>query len=242
MELTGIVAVVSGASSGVGLATLKALVQKGAYVVALARNEQNLIQAIESIHPDLKKNIITIATDVRNETSVKIAIDHAATQFGHIDILINAAGVSMSGKQLVQEIDLAEWNRIMETNLTGTFLMCREALLKMTERNSGYIINILSTAAFQVSGGNSIYAASKFGARALTEAMIAANRRSGIRVTSISPGAIDTNIWSHKLNPVSQESRDTMLKAESIADIVLFLVSQPPEVHIENITVTPWYR
>jgi len=162
--------------------------------------------------------------------------------YGKIDILLNAAGVSMREKQLVQEIDLAEWNRIMETNLTGTFLMCREALLRMSERNSGYIINILSTAAFQASGGDSIYSASKYGARALTEAMISANRHTGICVTSISPGAVDTNIWSHKTKPVSAEKKATMLKAEHIADIVLFLISRPPSVHIENITVTPWNR
>ncbi|TDF93792.1 SDR family oxidoreductase [Paenibacillus piri] len=242
MELKGTVAVVTGANSGIGLATMKALTEKGAYVAALARNEDKLKQAIDGLPSHVRPNVIGIAADVRDEASVRNAVDQAAARFGKIDILVNAAGVSMSGKQLVQDVDFAEWNRIMETNLNGTFLLCREALRLMTERNSGYIINILSTAAFQASGGNSIYAASKFGARALTEEMIASNRQSGIRVSSISPGAVDTNIWSFKKEPVSQESRDTMLKPENIADIVLFLVNQPAAVHIENITVTPWFR
>jgi len=186
--------------------------------------------------------MIGLTVDVRDEASVCRAIEQIEAKFGKIDILVNAAGVSMPEGQLVQEIELAEWNRIMETNLTGTFLMCKKVLSGMTRRNSGYIINILSTAAFHVSGGNSLYAASKFGARAVTEALIAANRRSGIRVSSVSPGAVDTNIWSHKTKPVSQESKDTMLKAENIADIILFLATRPSDVHIENITVTPWNR
>lgn len=242
MELTEQVALVTGASSGIGLAAVKALAGRGIKVISVARDEQRLDVSLESMAPRLRQHVTPVAADVRDEASVKKAVEQAISRFGKLDILINAAGVSMSGQQLIQEIDLAEWERIMETNLTGTFLMCREALLQMERRNSGYIINILSTAAFQASGGNSIYAASKFGARALTEAMIAANRRTGIRVSSISPGAVDTNIWSHKKEPVSQESKDTMLKADNIADIVLFLLSQPPNVHIENITVTPWFR
>jgi NAD(P)-dependent dehydrogenase (short-subunit alcohol dehydrogenase family) len=153
MELTGKVAVITGGSSGIGLAAVKTLAEQGAYVVSLARDEKNLIAAIDSVHPDFRQNVIGIPTDVRNEASVRYTIAQAVSEYGQIDILINAAGVSMRGKQLVQEIDLEEWNRIMETNLTGTFLMCREVLSQMTERNSGYIINILSTAAFQASGG-----------------------------------------------------------------------------------------
>ncbi|MFE5317613.1 SDR family oxidoreductase [Paenibacillus sp. NPDC056579] len=242
MDFTGKVAVVTGASSGIGLAAAKMLSKHGAYVISLARDEGNLRKSIDSIEADVRKNITGIATDVRDEASVKQAIEQTVSMYGQIDILINAAGVSMPGKQLLQEIELKQWQRIMETNLTGTFLMSREALLRMNERNSGYIINILSTAAFQAGGGDSIYSASKYGARALTESMISASRRSGVRVSSISPGAVDTNIWSHKLEPVSQESRDTMLKPGDIADIILFLLTRPRAVHIDNITVTSWDR
>jgi 3-oxoacyl-[acyl-carrier protein] reductase len=242
MKLSGKVAIVTGGSQGIGLATMRALAGEGAYVVSLARDGDNLRKAIESVHPDFRQNVTGIPTDVRNEEDVRNAVSETVSLYGKIDILINAAGVSMRERQSVQEIELAEWRRIIDTNLTGTFLMCREVLLRMAEKNSGYIINILSTAAFQASGGDSAYAASKFGARALTEAMIAANRKSGIRVTSISPGAVNTNIWNHKTRPVSQEQKEMMLKPEEIADIVLFLLTRPPAVHIENITVTSWKR
>ncbi|WP_282935978.1 SDR family oxidoreductase [Paenibacillus sp. RC67] len=242
MELTGKIAVVTGASSGIGLAAAKALYSQGASVVLLARDEQNLQNVIQSMDPDSMGRLTGIATDVRDEASVQNAIEQTISLYGQIDILINAAGVSLPDKQLVQDVDLNQWKRIMETNLTGTFLMSREALLRMNERNSGYIINILSTSAFQASGGDSIYAASKYGARALTESMISANRRSGIRISSISPGAVNTNIWSHKTKPVSQETKDTMLKPEDIGEMIVFLVTRPSYVHIENMTVTSWLR
>ncbi|ULL15952.1 SDR family NAD(P)-dependent oxidoreductase [Paenibacillus sp. H1-7] len=178
VDFTGKVAVVTGASSGIGLAAAKMLSEHGSYVISLARDEGNLRKSIDSIEADVRKNITGIATDVRDEASVKQAIEQTVSMYGQIDILINAAGVSMPGKQLLQEIELKQWQRIMETNLTGTFLVSREALLRMNERNSGYIINILSTAAFHAGSGDSIYSASKYGARALTESMISASRRS----------------------------------------------------------------
>jgi NADP-dependent 3-hydroxy acid dehydrogenase YdfG len=111
----------------------------------------------------------------------------------------------------------------------------------MRRSGSGYIINILSTAGLRSGAGNSPYSASKYGARALTEALIDETQGTGIRVTGISPGPVDTAIWGHKRFEVTGERRATMLKASDIADIVVFLLGQPDRVHIENIKVTPWF-
>ncbi|MDB5083975.1 MAG: hypothetical protein JWN30_861, partial [Bacilli bacterium] len=153
------VAIVTGASQGIGFAAMKALSNEGAKVIALSRNPEVLKQAIDELSAGHAGSITGIPIDVRNEAEVQQAIAQVLSTFGKIDILINSAGVSMRGKELVQEVDLEEWKRILDTNLTGTFLMSREVLPAMVERNSGYIINILSTAAYRSSAGDSIYAA-----------------------------------------------------------------------------------
>ncbi|NHN33998.1 SDR family oxidoreductase [Paenibacillus agricola] len=242
MELKDRIAVVTGGSQGIGFATVQALAKESVKVIALVRDLDVLNQSLDSLGAASKAQITGIRTDVRDENDVQQTFKQIITEFGHIDILVNCAGVSMSDKKRLEDSDTAEWKRIIDTNLTGTYLMCREALPLMISRNSGFIINILSTAAYKSSSGNSLYAASKFGVRALTEAMIEENRRSGIRISSISPGAVDTPIWNHKTNFVTPEDRATMLRPEDISSLVMYLLCLPMTVHIENMTVTPWLR
>jgi NADP-dependent 3-hydroxy acid dehydrogenase YdfG len=118
--------------------------------------------------------------------------------------------------------------------------MCRAVLPHLQEAGGGYILNVLSTAAFRAGEGASLYAASKFGARALTEALIEEYRHSGIRITSVSPGPVDTAIWDRKLTPPPPEQRAQMLRPSDIAEIFVWLLDRPSRLHIPNITVVPW--
>jgi NAD(P)-dependent dehydrogenase (short-subunit alcohol dehydrogenase family) len=240
--LQGRIALVTGGSSGIGLAIARGLARAGATAVIISRNREGLDRAIAATESAARGNLVPETADIRNPDEVRRAVAAVVGRFGRIDILVNAAGVSMAELQPLQEIEVDEWRRILSTNLDGTFLCCREVLPVMRRADSGYILNLLSTGAFRSLAGNSLYSASKFGVRALTESLIEENRRSGIRIASISPGAVDTDIWSHKKRAVDPEERATMLKADEIAAIALFLLTLPPNVHIPDITVTPWLR
>jgi NADP-dependent 3-hydroxy acid dehydrogenase YdfG len=224
------VALVTGGTSGIGLAAAQGLAGLGMRVAICGRSAAEAAEGFR-----------TYRCDVRDSGAAAEVIGRVIADWGGLDVLINSAGVSMPEPMSVDDIPDHLWDRILRTNLDGTFRFCREAMRVMRESGSGYIINILSTASLRSGGGNSPYSASKYGARALTEALINETQGTGIRVTGISPGAVDTAIWSHKRFAVTAERRAAMLRASDIADIVVFLLGQPERVHIENIKVTPWF-
>lgn len=240
MELQGKVALITGGSEGMGAALIHVLAEAGTHVVAVARNEQRLAEVIAAL-PDEQRELVTaFPADVQIEEQVQSVVAKALQLHGKIDILLNCAGVSQREPLRVEKISSEDWNRIINTNLYGTFLFCREVVPTMVSQNFGYIINILSTAAYRTNKENSAYSASKYGARALTEALIDENKGSGVRISSVSPGPVNTNIWSHKTRFVTDEERAAMLEVKDIVRIVMFLLTQPDYVHIDNITVTPW--
>ena len=157
-----------------------------------------------------------------------------------IDVLINAAGCSMHAPCSFKDITDEEYLRILKTNTDGLFYMTRAVLPYMEEQHGGFIVNILSTAAHLAQAGNGPYSASKYAANAFTETLIQEYRGTGIRISSISPGPVATQIWSHKTNPPSEEAKKRMLRPENIADIAAFIISSPSNVHIRDIEVTPW--
>lgn len=229
------VAIVTGGSLGIGLAAVRALAAKGIRVAALARDLGRLEQAVAGI-----EGAVAVAADVAAEADVARAIGQTVERFGRLDILINSAGVSMSGKDRLVDTTSEEWHRIVDINLTGTYLMCREALPHLQTSPDAYIINVQSTGAWRSNPGVSLYAASKFGVRALTEALIEEYRDSNVRISSVSPGPVATNIWSHKREPPSAELRTRMMPASDIADIFVWLLDRPRHLHIPDIIVTPW--
>ena len=228
----GMAAIVTGASSGIGLGIARALAGEGVTVAGLSRSPlpANALGA---------GNIWHIPCDVRSEEEVSRAVGAACERAGRLDVLVNAAGVSMPANMELEAVDFPLWKRIIDTNLTGLFLVTKAALPHL-KRGGGYVINILSTAAFRTTMGNSPYSASKQGARAVGEAAAAEGKEAGVRVASISPGPVNTNIWNHKSAPPSAQTRERMLSSEDIADIALFLLKAPAYLSIENITVTPF--
>lgn len=229
------VAIVTGGSLGIGLAVVQAFAAKGIRVVALARDLGRLEQAIAGVD-----GVVGIAADVSDEADVVRAIGETVERFGRLDILVNSAGVSMTGKDRLIDTHSDQWHRIVDINLTGTYLMCREALPHLKQSPEAYILNVQSTGAYRANAGVSLYAASKFGVRALTEALIEEYRDSNVRISSVSPGPVATNIWSHKREPPAAELRARMMPAADIADIFVWLIDRPRYLHIPDITVTPW--
>jgi NADP-dependent 3-hydroxy acid dehydrogenase YdfG len=235
----GSVAVVTGGSQGIGLATVIALANAGMTVVPLARDRARLDAVTEGLDPELRERVVGVTADVRDEQSVVAALAEVSDRFGGFDVVVNSAGVSMSARRRLVDTSLDEWTRLIETNLTGTYLMCRHALPTLEQRG-GYIINVSSTAAHRATAGVSLYAASKHGVRALTDALIEEYRGSGVRISSISPGPVDTTIWEHKVEPPSASERARMMRPGDLADVIVWMLSRPAGLHVGDITLTPW--
>lgn len=231
----GMVAVVTGASSGIGLSIANRLALEGIVVACLSRSAKQFALPSD-LSPDGR--LVPFACDVRNAKSVKTTIDKVVDSFGKINILINAAGVSMPESLGLLQVKPKLWKQIIDTNLTGVYNMMHFTLPYLL-LSKGYIINILSTAAFRGNAGNAPYTASKYGARALSETAALEGALEGVRVASISPGPVNTNIWSHKIVPPNDEKKMRMLNPEDIADIAIFLLKTSTNVVIGNITVTP---
>jgi len=231
-SLRGQVALVTGASSGMGADAVEALAAEGMRVFGCSRSGTagGAGRALRC--------------DVRSQAEVDALVRQVLAEAGSIDAVINAAGVSMPESRPTEAIDEELWRSVVETNLYGTFHVCRAVLPAMKAARSGYIINIQSTASFRAGGGNGPYSVSKYGQRALTETLAGELKGTGVRVTAISPGPVDTGIWGHKIKPPSQDDRKLMLQAADITGIALFLLRLPDRVLIDNITVTPafWNR
>jgi NAD(P)-dependent dehydrogenase (short-subunit alcohol dehydrogenase family) len=240
LEVSDRVAIVTGGSQGIGFATVGVLAARRMSVAAVARDRKRLDAALNTLDTDVRERVVGIAADVSRDRDVAAAVAEVMGRFGRIDVLVNCAGVSMNARRRLVDTTTDEWHRLIDTNLTGTYLMCRSVLPHLQAAGGGYILNVLSTAAFTSTEGSSLYAASKFGARALTEALVAEYRNSGIRITSVSPGPVNTTIWDHKLEPPSREERARMLQPSDIAEIFAWLLDRPSRLHIPDITVVPW--
>ena len=234
MDLNEKVVIVTGASHGIGLAMVEALSEQGCRVAAFSRSEGELTPLLQN------PNIRFMKVDVSDAENVRQAVAETAECFGGIDILINNAGISVSQRNAVEDSDIEECTRVVNTNLLGSFLLSHEAIPYMKKRPSGYVIHVLSTVAHNSSPGKSMYTASKFGQRGLCDAMIKENRGTSIRVSSISPGGTNSNIWNLKKDIPDDRIRATLLKTEDVANAAIFLLTQPDYVHIEDVKITSW--
>jgi NADP-dependent 3-hydroxy acid dehydrogenase YdfG len=232
---------ITGGSEGIGYACAVALLERGHKVCIVSRSAAKLEAARKNMAPIEKGHLLTVPVDVTQKADVDAAVTEAVRCFGGIDVLINAAGVSMHAFTPFESINGAEYDRIIRTNTDGVFYVTQAVLAVMRKNDSGYILNILSTAAYHAGPGNGPYSASKYAARAMTETLVEECRGSGIRISSISPGPVATTIWSHKTTPPSREKREKMLQPSDIADLAVFLLERSRNVFIRDIEVTPWY-
>jgi 3-oxoacyl-[acyl-carrier protein] reductase len=226
------VAVITGGGSGIGLAMTRVFAANRYSVVITGREAKRLQKAASGISDD-KKQVTCIPCDIRDPASVENLFSEIGKQHSKIDVLINNAGVA-HGLAPVDELSVETWKEVVDTNLTGTFLVTRAALPLM--RAGGTIVNNLSVAALQPFAGMSAYNASKFGALGFTHALREDLRKRGIRVLALLPGATDTDIWSQFWKDAPKEK---MISAETVAQAVLHAVSAPANTAIEEIRIGP---
>ena len=236
--LIGKVALITGASRGIGLAIAMALAREGCNLVVTWRDRKALDAAQRRLKLAARAGapapqILAHVADVRDPKSVAALFAAVKKQFGRLDILINNAGISHAMAE-VERLPPATWREVIETNLTGTFLITQAALPLL--RRGGTIINNLSVAATRVFAGQSAYCAAKHGALGLTRTLREELRPRGIRVIALMPGATNTDIWNQFW---PEAPRKRMLRAETVAQAVLDALLLPSESTMEEITLMP---
>jgi NADP-dependent 3-hydroxy acid dehydrogenase YdfG len=265
-KLQGKVAIVTGASSGIGLAIAKCLGRESAAVVLVGRTAGPMEEAANEIAANSGKASVH-QVDVRDEKQVRDLVDAAVKEFGKLDVMVNNAGVNPFDNLL--EGDVGRWRETLETNVIGLALGCREAY-RVMQGKGGHIVNVTSVAARYAEPDSPIYAASKHAAGAITESLRVALQGKNIRVTAVMPGAVATSLVrmmpeeqlfaigrmfgidpeqagmqpgqhvpQEILDRVMAVARNVVLRPEDVAEAVVYAVSQPETVQINEIMVRP---
>ncbi|AZO30778.1 SDR family NAD(P)-dependent oxidoreductase [Mesorhizobium sp. M1B.F.Ca.ET.045.04.1.1] len=239
--LSGKVALVTGASSGIGEATAAALAAAGAKVAVAARR----IDRLATLSSRIEKaggTAFAIEADIAKGGDVAAMVDRAASEWGRLDILVNNAGVMLLAP--TAEADLDDWRRMIELNLVG-LMGTTKAALPHLKASKGHVVNVSSVAGRVANPGASGYAATKFGVVAFSESLRREVYADKVRVTVIEPGLVRTELGDHITNQEFKAGLEhrlaTMeaLTAEDIANAILYAVSQPPRVNINEILIRP---
>jgi NADP-dependent 3-hydroxy acid dehydrogenase YdfG len=235
--LHGKVALITGGGSGVGQATAKLFLEEGAKVAIAGRDGVKLKAAAEAIPGG--QQILVVATDVTDPVQVKNLVAQTIKQFGRIDILVNNAGTNLKARKM-RELTIDSWNQLVRTNLDGAFYCIKEVLPHMLSQKDGIIVNVNSTSGKRpVPLAGAGYAAGKMGLHALASCLANEEIDSGIRVSSIYPGEIDTPILAVRPTPVSAEQRAKILKPEDVAKAILFVSTLPAHVTVPELIIKP---
>jgi NADP-dependent 3-hydroxy acid dehydrogenase YdfG len=235
------VVIVTGASSGIGAASAKALAAQGATIVAAARDKAALDQVVIDIR-QAGGTATARVVDVTNATDVHTLADFTVATHGSIDILVNNAGLMLFSYW--KDVALDDWNRMIDTNIRGYLNTISAVLPVMLRQKSGHILNMDSVAGHQVGDGAGVYSATKFFVQAITESMRKEiGVREGIRASTISPGVINTG-WADKVNDptgkkAAKELNAIAIDPDSIADAVVYALNHPESVTVNDLIISP---
>jgi NADP-dependent 3-hydroxy acid dehydrogenase YdfG len=236
-KLTNKVAVITGGGSGVGKAAAALFLKEGAKVVIAGRDAAKLAAVASELNAGMA--LLTVPTDVTKAEECKALIDKATTAFGRVDILVNNAGTNLKERTL-RELTPESWDMMIRTNLDGAFYCTSAVLPQMFERKDGVIVNVVSVAGKRANPlGGAAYVAAKFGMGGLGLVLSNEEKDSGVRVSNIYPGEIDTPILAARPKPVTDEQRAVILKPEDVAEAVLFVAALPPRVSIPELVIKP---
>jgi NADP-dependent 3-hydroxy acid dehydrogenase YdfG len=240
-NIKGKIVVITGASSGLGEATARLLSAEGATVVLGARRADRIKALADELIAKGGKAIAVI-TDVTDHVQVERLVGTAMRKFGRIDVMINNAG--LMPQSLIERLKIDEWDRMIDVNIKGVLYGIAAALPYMKQQKSGHIINVSSVAGHKIRPGATVYAATKFAVRALSEGLRMEVKPYNIRTTIISPGAVATELPNTVTDPetavrIKKFYEETAISPDSFARAVVYAMSQPDDVDINEILFRP---
>ena len=236
------VVVITGASSGLGEAAARHLAGQGAKLVLGARRVDRLEKLVAAIRAD-GGAALAVATDVTRRDDVENLIQRAIAEFGHVDVLINNAGVMPMSA--MARLRVEEWDQMIDVNIKGVLYGIAAVLPGMQTRKSGHIINLSSVAGLRVSAGiGTVYSATKFAVKALSEGLRAEVSGDNIRVTTLYPGAIDSELKHGSQDKDAGQAMQAFyeafeIPADSVARAIAYAIEQPADVAVNEITIRP---
>ncbi|MCL7969915.1 MAG: SDR family NAD(P)-dependent oxidoreductase [marine benthic group bacterium] len=241
--MDGWLALITGASAGIGEASARRFAAEGADLVLWARREERLKALAEELQAARGVKVHTRCVDVRDRDAVDDASARLLCEIGTPDLLLNNAGLA-SGLSLLHEGDPEDWDRMIDTNLKGLLNVTRAILPSMVERGTGHVINIGSTAGHQVYPKGNVYNATKFGVRALTEGMNLDVAGTRVRVSSVDPGFVETEFSVVRFHGDEERAESVYegfepLTADDVADVVAFVATRPPHVNVHDVVLLP---
>jgi len=232
-DLSGKVAIVTGSSRGIGLATARALAGAGADVVVSSRSPERTAEAARSLEGAGPGRVLAVACDVRDQAACAALVERTVEGLGRLDVLVNNAGIGVFASIL--NLSPEDFRLQIDTNLCGVFYCAQAAAPHLMRTGDGWIVNVGSLAARNSFAGGTGYNASKFGLLGMSEAMMLDLRHQGIRVSIVLPGSVDTD-FSH---PGGAGNRDWALTADDVARAVLNVMDFPPNAHVSRVEMRP---
>ena len=240
--LSGKVALVTGASSGIGEATAIALAEAGA-AVAIGARRRDRLEGLARKLTDSGARVLTVDLDVTDEAACRDAVARTRAELGGLDVLVNNAGVMLLGTLV--GADTEDWRRMMDTNVMGLMYMTHAAIDGMLEQGSGDVVNISSTAGRTARAGAGVYNASKWAVNAFSESLRQEVTARGVRISLVEPGAVETELRSHITQPEAKAAALAhaegmrSLQPDDVARAILYVVTQPPHVAVNEVLVRP---
>ncbi|HOY73020.1 MAG TPA: SDR family NAD(P)-dependent oxidoreductase [Tenuifilaceae bacterium] len=237
------IALITGATSGIGRATALRLAQDNFNLIVTGRRLTQLEQLKKEVEVKFKKEVHILNFDIRFREQVDSAIDSLPEHWRKIDVLVNNAGLAL-GLNHLQDGMVEDWEQMIDTNIKGVLYITRKVAPLMIERGGGHIVNIGSTAGTQVYENGNVYCATKHAMHALSQSMRQDMLKHNIRVTAVRPGLLETEFSLVRFKGDKKKAKDTYaglppLSAEDIAEVIYFALTRPPHVCINDIEVTP---
>jgi NADP-dependent 3-hydroxy acid dehydrogenase YdfG len=245
-ELDGTVALVTGASSGIGEATARALAERGAAVAIAARRADRLEALAGAVEAGGGK-ALQIEADVTDRSQAEAAVQRTVDELGRLDVVVNNAGVMLLGPIL--EAPVEEWEQMVQVNLLGLLYVSKAAVPHLLEAAQGErgvadLVNISSVAGRVARSGSGVYNATKHGVGAFSESLRQEVTGRHVRVSLIEPGAVDTELTSHNREEIARQIKERfgdteILRSEDIADAISYVVTRPAHVAINEVLIRP---
>jgi 3-hydroxy acid dehydrogenase/malonic semialdehyde reductase len=237
------IVLITGATSGIGEATAVLLAKKGFRVVITGRRNERLLALKEKIRKESVSDVYSLNFDIRKQDETDAAIDSLPPEWQKIDILINNAGLAV-GLNSIDEGIIDDWERMIDTNVKGLLYITRKVVPGMVQRKSGHIVNISSLAGKETYPSGNVYCATKHAVQSLTKGMRIDLLKHGIKVSSVAPGAVNTEFSTVRFKGDSEKANSVYngfkpLSADDIAEAILFVVSRPEHVNIDDLLLMP---